>query len=162
MSTIILQQGETWDCTLLLDPIIEAPGTLTADESTVQVDVATGVATFTNVAANTLGYYAIKVQIKSSTGSYFITKRAVLRVIVSQLKVVVKKSIQLKFAADFELIRDKQQQEFFQAALEIHFYKIYRTNQVIFYNFKFWQGAFHGEAIFLVFGSLCSQSLYPL
>ena len=122
-----------------------------------QVDVATGVATFTNVAADALGSYAIKVHIKPSTGSYFITKRAVLRVIVSQLKVVVKKSIQLKFAADFELIKDKQQQELFQAALENHFYKIYRTNQVIFSNFKFWQGAWLGGAIFFVF--LCSQSL---
>ncbi|KAI0225621.1 hypothetical protein LSAT2_023627 [Lamellibrachia satsuma] len=141
--TVTLQtvQGETWECKLLIDPVIEAPGNLTADESTVQVDIATGVATFINVAADALGYYAIKVHIKPSTGSYSIMKRAVLRVIVSQLKVVVKKSIQLKFAADFELIRDKQQQEFFQAALENHFYKIYRTNQVIFSNFKFWQGS---------------------
>ena len=139
-----------------MDPVIEAPGNLTADESTVQVDVATGKATFTNVAADALGYYAIMVHIKPSTGSYFITKRAVLRVIVSQLKVVVKKSIQLKFAADFELIKDKQQQELFQAGLENHFYKIYRTNQVIFSNFKFWEGAWRGETVFLVFCSLSS------
>ena len=121
-----------------------------------EVDVATGVARFTHVVIDALGSYAIKMHIKSSTGSYSIMKRAVLRVIVSQLKVVVKKSIQLKFAADFELIRDKQQQEFFQAALEIHFYKIYRTNQVIFSNFKFWEGAWLGETVFLVFCSLSS------
>ena len=135
---------------------MEVPGTLTADESTVQVDVAMGVARFTNITIDALGSYAIKVHIKSSTGSYSIMKRAVLHVITSQLKVVVKKSIQLKFAADFELIRDKLQQELFQAALENHFYKIYRTNQVIFSNFKFWEGAWLGGAVFLVFGSLSS------
>ncbi|KAI0215626.1 hypothetical protein LSAT2_032316 [Lamellibrachia satsuma] len=106
-----------------------------------QVDVSTSMTTFTNVTIDALGSYAIKVLIKSSAGSYSIMKRAVLRVITSQLKVVVKKSIQLKFAADFELIKDKQQQELFRATLENHFYKIYRSNQVIFSNFKFWQGS---------------------
>ena len=141
---------------MLLDPVVKAPGTLTADVSTVQVDVSASMTTFTNVTIDALGSYAIKVLIKSSAGSYSIMKRAVLRVIVSQLKVVVKKSIQLKFAADFELIRDKLQQELFRATLENHFYKIYRSNQVIFSNFKFWQGALHGGAIFLVFDSLSS------
>ena len=152
MSIIILQQGETWNCTLLLDPAMEVPGNLTADKSTVQVDVATGVATFTNVTIDALGSYAIKVHIKSSTGSYSIMNHALLRVITSQLNKVVNKSIQLKFAASFGLISGKH--KMFQATLENYFYKIYRTNQVIFSNFNFRQGAWNGGEVFRVFGFL--------
>ena len=131
----------------MLDSIVDAPGTLTADKATEQVDVSTGMAIFRNVTANTPGSYVIKVHIESSSGSYYVMKRSVLRAIMSQLKLVVKKSVQLTFAANFGLISGKH--EFFQATLENHFYKIHSNNQVIFSNFKFKQGMW-----LFVFGSI--------
>ena len=147
-----------WTCSLLLDPIVEAPGTLTADKATEQVDVTTGIATFTSVTASAPGSYAVKVYIKSSSGSYYVMKRSVLRVIASPVKEVVKQSVQLKFAASFELINGKH--EFFQGTLENHFYKLYSTSQVLFSNFDFQQGMWQEGAVLLcwclVF--LCYQS----
>ena len=145
--SFIFHQGDTWNCTLLLDSIVDAPGTLIADKATEQVDVSTGMATFRNVTSSTPGSYVIKVHITSSSGSYYIVKRSVLRAIMSQLKLVVKKSVQLTFAVDFGLISGKH--EFFQATLENHFYKIHSNNQVIFSNFKFKQGMW-----LFVFGSI--------
>ena len=133
---IILQQGETWNGTLVLDPIIKAPGILKANNAT--VDMTTGSATFKNVTASAAGSYPIRVDVKSSSGSYSVLKRSVLRVIASPVKEVVKKSVQLTFAANFALISGKH--EFFQATLENHFYEIFRTDQVIFSNFDFKQG----------------------
>ena len=95
-------------------------------------------ATFRSVTASTPGSYVIKVHIKSSSGSYFIMKRAMLHATTSQFNPAVKKSVQLNFAANFGLISGKH--EFFQATLENHFYKIYPNNQVIVSNFKFRQG----------------------
>ena len=126
-----------------MDPIVEAPGTLSADKATEQVDVTTGKATFTSVTASKPGSYAVKVYIKSSSGSYSVMKRSVLRVIASPVTEVVKQSVQLKFAASFGLISGKH--EFFQGTLENHFYKIYSTSEVIFSNFDFRQGMWHEE-----------------
>ena len=122
----------------MLDPIVNPPTTLTGDKANVQVDVTKGVATFTKVTATAPGSYVIKVTITSSSGSYSIEKRAVLHVAVAQFREVIKKSVQLKFAADFELITGKH--ELFQAAVENHFYRIYQTDQVVFSNFNFKQG----------------------
>ena len=145
---VICQQGETWNCKLVLD--VEAPGTLTADKATEEVDVTTGIATFRNVTASSPGSYTIKVYLKSSSGSYSVDKHYVLQVNVSDLKIVVKKSVQLKFAAKYELITGKHQ--LFQAVLKNRFYKLYATSQVVFSNFNFKQGMWRGGVVFrLVF-----------
>ena len=137
-----------------LDPIVEAPGTLNADGSTVPADVTIGMATFTGVNTSASGSYVIKVHVNSSTGSYSVVKRSVLRVIASQLTEMVTKSVQLTFAANFGLISGKQ--EYFAATLENHFYKISHTDQVIFSNFNFKQGSSHGWAAFRIVASVLS------
>ena len=155
---IICQQGETWNCTLVLE--VEAPGTLTADKATEQVDVTTGIATFRNVTASSPGSYAIKVYLKSSSGSYSVVKHYVLQVDVSDLKIVVKKFVQLKFAAKYELITGKHQ--LFQAVLKNHFYKMYATSQVVFSNFNFKPGTWRGGAVFHLVLPCVHRGLYSL
>ena len=139
---------------------VEAPGTLTADKATEQVDVTTGIATFRNVTASSPGSYAVKVYMKSSSGSYSVVKHYVLQVNVSDLKIVVKKFVQLKFAAKYELITGKHQ--VFQAALKNHFYKLYATSQVVFSNFNFKQGTWRGAAVFHLVVPCVHRGLYSL